>query len=693
MKKILVILFVIVFIFGIFAGIYFYSQRQKMVMEEILPEGALIYARTSDVQENLQKITSSPFWQSIMGINYERLAEKKIITKAQKIFIQKLKNNLMDAAQNKEIQKFFGQELAVAVYPVEFDFDKLKNITDFLNPDLIEEMFSGLILSVRIRPEAQFAEFVSRAFDLSATDVSFKTEDYKGHVMRTLIIPETEIKINFTRIKDVLIFGVGQHTVRKVVDVFKGDESSLMEAPVFKQAQKKFMDPSDLEGYVDMAGVFSMIKKQITRLSVFMREKMDMKTSETVKKEEQLRQFLKKVEGVNVFSFSTQWEEVFQQKYDVFFDEEKLDGQMTNLYSCPGVENKTSRFIPEDVFVYQWSNCFKLDDYWKQINTQMDELSADQIKGIESMLEISVVGDILPAFGEEIGGYLQDVQFKDFPMIGEFPIPELVFFIKVKNRENVEKLLTKLTKNPFITLREEVYKDVSLHYASLPVGDDIQPGYCFLGKYLLISTNRALLKDSIEAYNNSVLSIVENDDFKLFALGGTKKYRSVQFVKMEKFIQNLRDVVEWATRRISQKDKNKLAFKTGSERRLADIKQNIKESKSILKATQEKIRSIEDEISESESKNLDFKEKKQALIKLKKNIHLKQQEILGAYASEQEQKEIIQGYRINMRDAELRQVYLNEIIYPVLNGFESIKAFGAKSTVEEGVMESRLLLR
>ena len=105
------------------------------------------------------------------------------------------------------------------------------------------------------------------------------------------------------------------------------------------------------------------------------------------------------------------------------------------MYSRAPRENRSIRFVPVDILAYQWNNTFSLKDYWEHIKQQtaganqgQQGISSQQAVAVaEGFLGLSLERDILPALGDEIGGYLADVE------LGEpFPIPELVLFMKIE---------------------------------------------------------------------------------------------------------------------------------------------------------------------------------------------------------------------------------------------------------------------
>src|SRR5208282_3342628 len=132
---------------------------------------------------------------------------------------------------------------------------------------------------------------------------------------------------------------------------------------------------------------------------------------------------------------------------------------------------------------------------------------------LEKYFHINIRNDVLPLLGHEIGGYLTDVD-----MQGTYPFPRLLIFVKIHDRAKAERLLEKFTQNPITMLQSEQYDHVDIHYITLSLGANMDPGYGFLGDYLLVATSRQLLKQSIDAYNDSMRSIVSDDAVGQFGL-------------------------------------------------------------------------------------------------------------------------------------------------------------------------------
>ena len=79
----------------------------------------------------------------------------------------------------------------------------------------------------------------------------------------------------------------------------------------------------------------------------------------------------------------------------------------------------------------------------------------------------------------------------------------------------------------------------------------MDPGYGFVGDYLLVATSRQLLKGSIDAYNDSMRSIVSDDVVKQFSLDEGGKFHSVTLMKTAELSRRAEDFLGWVDKYLS----------------------------------------------------------------------------------------------------------------------------------------------
>jgi len=677
MKKIIIILLCVV-VAGIGVGIFLQTQKSGPSIEGILPQEALIYVHMRDVEQNMSKMVSMPFWQAVRNVDYDLLMKRNALSPQQSLFIGLIKNQISEILTNPLTKKLFGREIVFAIYPPSTDVGVLVREMKILNPKIVEELLSGLFLVTRIDRDVQFAEFVSRFFNKQGANISQGQGEYKEEIIHTVTLTDIGVKFGIVRLNDLLVVGIGEKAVRKSVDVFKQDSPALAQDPKFTKVQSTFLDPSGVAGFLNFEAFLALLKDQVPG------------SLDDEKAKAQWEDVLAKMSGFKAFGFSSQLAPFVRFDSDLLFNSSELNPEYKSLYTCPAVENKTINFIPKEVLGYQWSNCFQLDHYWRQIQKEMartTDAPTSKVNDFEVKMGLSIERDILPTFGDEIGGYISDIKVG-----GLFPIPKILFFVEIKNKSKAQQLLGRLKEQPFAMLQDENYNGVGIKYLALPLGESVQPGYCFFGDYLLVATSRQLLKDSIDASKTTSMSLLASPDFKKINFGLTDKNRSVQFVKVGQVIEKARGLIGWSNQWMDSRGRKAQAFKAGGERPLDEAKANIAEKEGELKEARDSIILLEDEIWNLESKGTDTSAQKVQLEELKNQAKTKQLELDDARERKEDIENIVQKPEEDAVDPALRKLYLDEVVYPVLEGLKSIKAYGLRVTVDGDAFESSVFL-
>lgn len=684
MKKIIIVILCLGVI-GAGIGIYLHMQKKGESIEAILPGDALLYVHLNDVEENLATISSMPLWKVIAGIDYDSLIKKSSLNPQQMMFINLIRGQFSEVLDNPLAKRMFGREVAFALFLPQVDVATLAQDMKALNPQVIEKLFSGLFLVTRIDPDLQFAEFISRFFKQYGANVSQGMSEYKGETIRTITLTDIGVKFGAVRLNDLLVMGIGETVARTVVDVVKGDKRSLAQDPRFLKAQAAVLDPSGMDGFVNLEVILQTIKNQTEKiLNAMGGQEQDLQVRT------QWQDGLAKVSGFKTFAFSSQLTPLMKFNGYVFFNPEEFDPDYAPLYTCPAGPNETIGFVPREVLGYQWSNCFKLDHYWRQIKKELarTEAPASKIGEFETKIGLSVEGDILPTFGDEIGGYLSDIQIG-----GLFPIPKFLFFIEIKNKAKAEQMLARVKEQPFAMLQEENHRGVNLKYIALPLGADVQPSYCFLKNYLLIASSRQLIKNSIDASGNSALSLSAHPEFKEINAGLTEKNRSVTFIRVSQVIDRIKGVLGWSNQWVSAQERKAQAFRMGSEKPLEEAKDDVERKGDELKEIRDSIILLEDEIWNLEGKGGDVTDQQTELGEWKNQFDTKRDELTAARERREQLEGIVQASNESAPDPALRQLYLDKVIYPLLDGLKTIKSYGLSTTLSGDAFESSAVLK
>lgn len=672
MKKVLVIILIlVVVVIGI--GVILQITEEPVAVEDILPEGLVGYIRMTDLGKNIDSFKATRFWKGIAGIDYERVLEQTGASDETMAVYDNFKKNLPSPATQALLKKFLGEEVVVAVYPTSFE--------DFSSENLLK-MASDVFFVTRLKPETQFAEFFATLFSSFQRQVSTQDVPYRNHTIHVVSTNDGRIRIGYVRIKDVLVFGVGEKGARACLDVFDKEKKPLSGDRLYLETHPSFLEGAHFTGYLD----FKFLKKQLLQWAT-----QNQEDPQLIQK--QLEENLKQVKGFTAMSYSGVFAEVSQFKTGVHFDRSDLSPDVLPLYDCSPKENRTFSFVPSGVLGYQWSTCYDLAHYWKQVQKEMQKgdsvpgtaiPSREMIAGIEGKMNLSIEDDILPALGDEVGGFLTDIDTN-----GIFPVPKLIFFIKVTSREKAAKVIkTLIGQQTFVRPQEEKHGSATIQYVTIPLVANLQPAYAFVDDYLLITTDRQLLKDSLDTFKaQPSKSLIANQGFQDVNFGLTDKNNSVFFLQSEELMNKAQVVMDWANQWALMQVSKQDAFKKGSQRRLLDVRRDIESQKKELQELRTELGTIEKTLQDESGTEVS------SIGDMVKQIKEKEQGIQSSQEAVGELEEIIKGYDAKMVGSTARQVLVNELVKPLLKAFASVKAFASKVVFGEGILETFIYLK
>lgn len=566
MKKILVILIALAMIVAGAIIIQQYMIKPTPV-ETALPTGALGYVRVIDLEKHFQELLDSRLFQSLIQIDFKKVmqtlgSEQKDIDQ-----FEAFKQQLLSPVNQKIIKKFFGKEAALAVYPGILD-------TGAINPD---KAAASIFLVTRLGPEMKLVDFLTGALSQLNKNITVQTRKYKGHDIDVIASNDGSINVAYAHVKDLFIIGLGEETARQGIDVIAGSKGSLTQDSQYLSAKAKAIMGEHLFGYVNFDLVLSAIKDRI--LGTVIKE---MGNSAVIK--EKIDESFKNMQGFKTVGFSGAFDGIVQLKMDMFFDPAAMAPDVRALYACPARDNPTLRFVPKNILGYQWTACYDFNYFWResqkdkarlrQVNPQASESQAqepqDQISALEEQLGLSIEKDILPVLSDEIGGYLTDIKTG-----GLFPIPQITFLLKVKDKDKGDQIIQSLfEKQPLFRLETENYKDIPIHYFTIPLAVNQEPCYAFIGDYLLVSINRPAVKEAIDAWNDPSLNVTTQARLKTLKMDFSPKSNSAMFVQMDLLTAKALEVVAWADKSARDQMERQQAFIKGSQQRLKDIQQD-----------------------------------------------------------------------------------------------------------------------
>lgn len=511
MKKAIVPIFVLAVILIVVAGgLYYYLQQRTFLgIEQLLPSKPLVYVRVVDMEQKWQSLKATQFWQIVSAIDYVKVMKEVGVGEKTLALHRDLREKLSAPEVQKFLEVFLGKEAVLAFYS---GSETGRNATG------IKKKEYHAVLITRLKPELRMADSLAKMAAKMNKDVSVQEVEFLKKKITIISMVNNPTKIAYSKIKNLLVVGIGEEAVKNCLTVYQEPKTNISEDPAYLAAKAHSLPQAAAEGFINGQVLFSYVKDQLMKIPATKKEGDDGQgdsaetPDERAAHEKMIVEQMKQFSGFNMLSFSAVLNEVSQMKASLHFERNAIPDELKSFYDCPSVENKTLAFVPLNILGYEWSTCNDFKYYWQQITKDAQETVArkqaegvlpdndkgadrvDPVANLEKFLGKSMEKDVLPLLGQEVGGYLGDVD-----MSGVIPLPHFLVFLKVTNQAKAESFLTGLTKRQSAFLgQKEDYQGTNITYYSIPLMKNIEPAFCFYNDYLLITLNRQMLKDTID---------------------------------------------------------------------------------------------------------------------------------------------------------------------------------------------------
>ena len=685
MKKIFIVILVLILLIS--GGFFFFLKTRvpkEYTIEELLPEKPLVYLHASNISANWQKFSTTKLWQGLTAVDYKQLLTKSGATPQEMHTVEEFQKQFSLPAVKDFLGKFFGHEIALVIYPTEFDN---------LSSQAFMNAASNIFLVTRLEPQAQFSEFLTGVLNPFNKQMTTQRVPYRGYTIQVMKSADGT-NIGYVRIKDMLVVGLGETAARRVLDTIAKGGKSLGKDPAYLQTKTYFIPSADAVGYINFDLFNVVMKEQIGKFAA-----KNGASAQTL--QAQFAEGFKQLQGFKAIAYSKKYDDPIQVKFDLLYDKAALHPDVRPIYDCPPQPNATVSLVPAGVIGYQWSGCYNFKFYWEQWQRELKRLTENPksvaspgeiVASIESMMGLSIEDDILPVLGDEAGGFLTDVNIQ-----GDFPLPGLVMFVKVTSEEGAQKVIAALLeKQPLITLRSEDYQKKTIQYVPMSVAEGLTPSYCFINNYLFVATKKENLKQLIDVTQNPTAALPSDKSFQEMNFGLSEKNNSIFFARLDVLFAKLQELIDWSrqfsVKQVSQQE----AFIKGSQDRLAEIRASIKKQEADL--AQMKANPLPETpsavVSPEAATGVPTLPGPTAA-ELERQIAETERIIAAAKDKEKEMEAMLQamaGQKPASTSSSENQ-FLQELVKPVLKALEAMKSLSGRVTIGENLLETIIYLK
>ncbi len=667
-KNIIIILAVILIVAAAF--LCWLLRKPALTFEDVLPSDAIFYGRLAHVQGHLDQFTASDFFKNIAAIDVPKVLARNGFTDVRIAQVEQWRKSTQKVLDNSLLKKALGKEVGVAV----FRRDKA---------------YRAVVL-VRLDASLSAAEFAGQlAGQISSqwgAQVELTKENYKGVNINHVLVKKNGLRFAYVRLGDVVAATMEPaDDAQKIIDVFHKQALSLAAQEQFIFIKQHAYPKAEGLVFVNMSALTDVLKEQ----TMAWLEKGEDTPQEKIKIEETFHH----MKDLTAAGISYAPGAISRYKLIWGIDPKVMDAEDRRFFACTPAVNDSLKFIPTNVLAYNWGSCYDFKEYWQQIKEQM-QASPELAGGIrqlkrktEKKMGLKIEEDVLPLLGHEVGGYLTDID-----TYGMFPFPRLLLFVRVTDRNAVQAMLDRLVKNPLAVIQHEDYGNINIRYMTLPFGANMDPGYCFLGDYLLVGTSRQLLKKSIDAYTQEGHSALTDKNFKDLSLNDSEKNNSMTFTQFDALAKRATALVGWLDKYLSSQVNMVASYAQQGQQKKEELAEGLESTAKDLALAEKKLNEFKTKpLSDVSPEEASITQSSMANVQ--RDIDQMHGDIQTYKAQQAELNTILANEEVQAVSAKLLMFNAEHILLPVLKGMESLNALAVKVKVSDHALETELLFK
>lgn len=658
MKK-RVILTVILVVVGLAAGLlWFLTRPLPLSMEQIVPAQALMYVRFSHVAGDMDRLLQSGFWKNISTIDYPKVLEHNDASPSDIKNLRGLQQEMEGVLKNPLTKRFFSEEIAMGFYQNSTGKEATRSY--------------DILLATRLGVTFQMVELFASMARQWSDGITTSTETYRGFTITHVHFKKKQLEFQYIRIHDVLLAClVPSDLLHQGLDVYLKARPSLAADPDFAQAM--------LRAYPAGHGIFYANVRNFDELL----------SGHLPAGEKENFEQIYSAAGFKSYVISFLPGDIFKMKLMMRFDTSQVKSSWRSMFSCPDAANPSLKFVPHNVVIYQWGECYNFKDLWSQFKEGIQVADAQQWKHrLEKRFKFNFEDDVLPILGSQVGGYLNDVDTR-----GLFPYPRGVFFIKVENRQAAEDLMKKLTANPLSLVQEENYQQASIHYITLNWGANMDLAYTFLGDYLLLATSRQLLKTSIDAFNDPNQSLQSNDTLKQFNIHASTLTHGMAFIKMDDLVDRLKQLLAWYNKVASSQITMASAYQQEAIKNGKELKSAIVSRQEDLRLAQDKFKQLQLKVTDKNLSDQEQADETANLDRLEQENKLLEEDLASYQKQQQDLQQLLMNYQHQAESAKRWLFNSDEVVMPLLKSLEGVQALGMQLHLSDNTSEMEIFIQ
>lgn len=527
MRKVLAILIVLCIIA---AGLWYFLKPPavRVSADAFFPPGTLATIEIHRLEQVLDEFKNSRLGKNLGKIDIAGLLEQLGAEKEKVNQFSEGKDRFSSVLNNKGLMELFGEEVHLALLPIEGVIEKPENILE------------KIVIIAYPRRNPNLLEIVESFFtaDLPTDEIIYNDQKIKS------VKVEESLFMHYCFTEGVLLSSFGMDSIKGAIDRRKKGAENLLSNNEYKDLRLQIFGPhSRTFAYIDIPSLKEKFKEIVL--------KEVPQGEEGTKQRAHFEKQLLLYDGFKSLAYSSYEKRGHEpsEKVLISLDEQRLTESQKATYLAKPKKNNTLSMVPANTIYYNWASNFKLrhtlNDY-----LFLESMSEKEREGLNKKVEEATgatLDEIDKAIGGEIALFMTDIKTG-----GLFPVPVFAFMAQAKGTELIENIINSFVVRSGMTLEKEVYESTEIKHLMLPFGSDIQPAYTFYEGFLIVAINPALIKEMMNA-RKSGKDIRSEENFKSIDNGLSGKNNSISFVRLDEVAEKMSYLAQWGKNMLMMK--------------------------------------------------------------------------------------------------------------------------------------------
>ena len=497
--------------------IFFFKGQQEKGVEaaDFLPADVLFYGEQLDFTAMYQEFLESRLGRTLTQIDYTGIAAELGEYGEEIRAIKEGWDTLRGVLAEPGFNELLGKEFSVALFPA--------NSFSAANP--AKALEERLLFIARPRHNAKMLQFLA---PILSKDIQQSTVQYGAHTITRYQIDEKNTLATAT-VKGLIIAGFEERLVRKSLDNYDTQENTLGGSKDFQRLRKSF-EGAKLFSYFSLPALSAQGRM----------------ISENLAAEDQ-KEFLKLLghwDGWGVAAYGA-WREkgVVKDKAEIFFDQKKLDSKVARLCDVKPGDNKTLKMVPADTLFYYWTNTLNLPLLWDLYASTVVDEQPEAFDVLRQELRDSAgveLEEFLAMIASEFALVVKDVGREGIPL------PKVTAFVQLRNPEKFLEVFNILLKDADIPLNQKQYKGQDITYWGVAPQSGLQPAFCLVDDYLLLSNSIDLIQQIVTLQTDPTRNLLNSPAMKEVGGNLLEVNNSATYIHIALLADALKDLATWA---------------------------------------------------------------------------------------------------------------------------------------------------